>query len=98
LKTFGARRNILGEIRVRLYGALNLIDEVKKDKDRFKDRLKNGFLLSINEPANVGDVLKMLKIPIKDVNIVSIGKERVMLDAKLKDGDILHIFPLMGGG
>jgi sulfur carrier protein ThiS len=84
----------LGEIRVRLYGALNLIDEIKKDKDR----MKNGFLLNINEPTTVSDVLKQLKIPAKDVKIVSIGKEHVMLDAALKDGDTLHIFPLMGGG
>ncbi len=84
----------MSEIRVRLYGALTLIDEIKKDKDR----IKNGFLLHINEPANVKDVLDTLKISSKDVKIVSIGKERVMLDAKLKDGDILHIFPLMGGG
>jgi molybdopterin converting factor small subunit len=84
----------LSEIRVRVYGALTLIDEVKKDKDR----IKNGFLLRIDKHANVKDVLDMLKIPIKDVKIVSIGKERVMLDAKLKDGDILHIFPIMGGG
>jgi molybdopterin converting factor small subunit len=84
----------LSEIRVKLYGALNLIDEVKKDKDR----IKNGFLLCINESANVKDVLDMLKIPLKDANIVSIGKERVTLNAKLKDGDIVHIYPLMGGG
>jgi sulfur carrier protein ThiS len=84
----------LSEIRVKVYGALTLIDVVKKDKDR----IKNGFLLRINKNAKVKDVLDMLKIPIKDIKIVSIGKERVMLDAKLKDGDILHIFPLMGGG
>lgn len=84
----------MSEIRVKVYGALTLIDEVKKDKDR----IKNGFLLRINKNANVKDVLDMLKIQIKDIKIVSIGKERVMLDAKLKDGDILHIFPLMGGG
>lgn len=84
----------MSEIRVRLYGALTLIDEVKKDKDR----IKNGFLLTINESANVKDVLNMLRIPDKNVKIVSIGKERVMLDAKLKNGDVLHIYPLMGGG
>ncbi len=77
-----------------MYGALTLLDKVKNDKDR----IKNGFLLTINEPSNVKDVLNLLKIPAKDVKIVSIGKERVMLDAKLKVGDILHIFPLMGGG
>ena len=82
------------EIRVRLYGALTLIDEVKKDKDR----IKNGFLLRIDEHANVKDVLDMLKIPKKDIKIVSIGKERVMLDAELKDGDTLHVYPIMGGG
>ena len=84
----------MSEIRVKLYGALTLNDEVKKDRNR----IKNGFLLTINEPASVGDVLNMLKIPARDVKIVSIGKERVLFDAKLKDGDILHIFPLMGGG
>jgi sulfur carrier protein ThiS len=77
-----------------LYGALTLIDEVKKDKKRIKD----GFLLRINESANVKDVLDMLKIRDRDVKLVSIGKKRVMLDAKLKDGDILHIFPILGGG
>jgi len=82
------------EIRVRLYGALTLIDEVKKDKDR----IKNGFLLRINEHVNVKDALDMLKIPKKDIKIVSINKERVMLDAELKDGDTLHVYPIMGGG
>jgi sulfur carrier protein ThiS len=84
----------LSEIRVKVYGALTLIDEVKKDKDR----IKNGFLLRINEHANVKDVLDMLKIPKKDIKIVSINKERVMLDAELKDGDTLNVYPIMGGG
>ena len=84
----------MSEIRVKVYGALTLIDEVKKDKDR----IKNGFLLHINEHANVKDVLDMLKIPKKDIKIVSIGKERVMFDAELKDGDTLHVYPIMGGG
>lgn len=84
----------MSEIRVKVYGALTLIDEVKKDKDR----IKNGFLLRINEHANVKDVLDMLKIPKKDIKIVSINKERVMLDAELKDGDTLNVYPIMGGG
>jgi sulfur carrier protein ThiS len=84
----------LSEIRVKVYGALTLIDEVKKDKDR----IKNGFLLRINEHANVKDVLDMLKIPKKDIKIVSINKERVMLDAELKEGDTLNVYPIMGGG
>jgi molybdopterin converting factor small subunit len=84
----------LSEIRVRLYGVLSLGAEGKVDKER----LKNGVLLNIDEPANVRDVLKLLKISTKAVHIVSIGKERVMLDAAVKNGDTLHIFPLMGGG
>ena len=84
----------MGEIRVKLYGALCLIPEVKKDKDR----IKNGVPMIINEPTNVRDALKLLDIPIKNVNIVCIGKNQVMLDKELKDGDILHVFPIMGGG
>lgn len=84
----------MSEIRVRLYGALNLDAEGKIDKGR----LKNGVLININETTRVVDVLKQLKIMIKDAHIVCIGKERVMLDAVLKDGDTLHIYPMMGGG
>lgn len=84
----------MGQIRVRFYGAFCLIPDVRADKAR----LKQGILLPLAKPMCVREVLDRFEIPIQDVHLLLIGKVRVTLDAALKDGDTLHIFPMMAGG
>jgi molybdopterin converting factor small subunit len=84
----------VGQIRVRFYGAFCLIPDVRADKAR----LKQGIVLPLAKPMRVREVLDRFEIPIHDVHLLLIGKVRVTLDAALKDGDTLHIFPMMAGG
>lgn len=63
-----------------------------------KKRLKEGFTVPIAEPTRVGDVLKQLQVPAEHVRLIFVDKTRVMPDTPLKDGDTLHIFPMMAGG
>jgi molybdopterin converting factor small subunit len=50
------------------------------------------------EPVLVRDVLRQLEVPLQHVRLMYVGRERVLLDTALKDGDTLHLFPVMAGG
>ena len=49
-------------------------------------------------PTTVGDVVAQLGIPVADLGIMLVNHRHVHLDRELADGDILAIFPLLGGG
>ncbi|SHG78841.1 Molybdopterin converting factor, small subunit [Thermosyntropha lipolytica DSM 11003] len=62
-------------------------------KGRFKEAV-----FEYPEGTRVRDVIEELKIPLKELGIVFINGKDASLDAELKEGDVLSIFPLVGGG
>lgn len=62
-------------------------------KGRFKEEV-----FDYPEGTRVRDVIDMLKIPLKELGIIFINGKDAPLDAELKEGDVLSIFPLVGGG
>lgn len=84
----------MAAIRIRCYGALSQIPLIKGDKKR----IKHGIEVRIAEPVMVRDVLMRLQVPLQHVRLLFVEKHRVMLDSALKDGDTLHVFPVMAGG
>ena len=46
----------------------------------------------------VSDIVSELHIPKPEVGIIFINGRNASLDASLSDGDILSLFPLVGGG
>ena len=52
----------------------------------------------IPEGTTVGQVLKMLNLPEKEVKIVLINGRHADKERVLNEGDVFHVFPLMAGG
>lgn len=50
------------------------------------------------EGSTVGDVVRELGIPERELGIILVNSRHVKLDHRLVDGDLLAIFPLLGGG
>ena len=48
--------------------------------------------------TTVADVVAQKGIPEADVGIMLVNHRHVKLDSELADGDILALFPLLGGG
>lgn len=48
--------------------------------------------------TKVGDVVREKGIPESELGIMLVNARHVQLDRELADGDILAIFPLLGGG
>jgi molybdopterin converting factor small subunit len=46
----------------------------------------------------VGDIIKELNLPLNEIGATLINHIHVEEDQLLKDGDVLSIFPLVGGG
>ena len=47
---------------------------------------------------SVGDVLKDLEIPVDEVGILMVNGEDSAFDRTLEAGDVLAVFPAVGGG
>ena len=48
--------------------------------------------------TTVADVVAEKGIPVADLGIILVNHRHVHLDRELADGDILALFPLLGGG
>lgn len=48
--------------------------------------------------TTVADVVTQKGIPVAELGIMLINARHVQLDRELADGDLLAIFPLLGGG
>jgi molybdopterin converting factor small subunit len=59
----------------------------------------NGYM-TLHDDGVVGDVYKNLSIPLmfKKIMIASVNEQRVDLEAKLKDGDVVSFFSGLVGG
>ena len=54
--------------------------------------------IEITKGASVDDIRKMLKISKKEKLVILLNGRHAELHTKVKDGDILAIFPQIGGG
>jgi molybdopterin synthase sulfur carrier subunit len=48
--------------------------------------------------TRVADIVTELGIPVAELGIIMVNSRHVLLDRELVDGDILALFPLLGGG
>lgn len=55
-------------------------------------------LLDPSEYKTAGDILRHFSIPIEEVAILLINGHHSVSDAPVKDGDVLALFPPVGGG
>lgn len=64
----------------------------------FREGREKKQILEITEDINIIDILKILNINKEEVAILLLNGMDGGFDRKLKDGDILSIFPPVGGG
>lgn len=54
--------------------------------------------VQLENGATVGDLLELLKLPVKEEALVVINGKNKLPDYLLQDGDKVAIFPIMDGG
>lgn len=64
----------------------------------FRERRKKVYHLEPHEFDVAGDILSYLNIPKKDVAILLINGRHSSSKDSIKDGDVLALFPPVGGG
>ena len=67
---------------------------------RFKDGSRAGrpFDLELPEGCIVQDLIDVLRIPVEETHVVFINNIIEERQSKLKDGDVVGMFPPVGGG
>ena len=73
------------QIEVRLFAGLRA--------DRFKTRA-----MEVRDGSRLRDVLSRLDIPEEDVSLPLVNGRYSAMDRALKSGDVLSLFPAVGGG
>ena len=73
------------EITIKLFATLRngLFDEEKRE---------------VFQGATIGEVIKNLNIPGNQVTLILLNGRHAWPDTELKNGDILSLFPPIGGG
>ncbi|MDN5298978.1 MAG: sulfur-carrier protein [Clostridiales bacterium] len=56
------------------------------------------FELAMPEASTVEAVVTHLELPANDIAIIMINGRGAKMDAKLEEGDVLALFPPVGGG
>jgi sulfur-carrier protein len=66
----------------------------------YKDGAKAGtpFDIDISEDAKVIDLINIFHIPPEEAHVIFINSIIVNPESNLKDGDVIGIFPQVGGG
>lgn len=64
----------------------------------FREGREKKQVLEIADDMNIIDILKILNIDKEEVSILLLNGMDGGFDRKIKDGDILSIFPPVGGG
>lgn len=59
---------------------------------------KKVYHLDSDNLKSAGDILDLLNIPTKEVAILLINGTHSSFNDKIKDGDIMAVFPPVGGG
>jgi molybdopterin converting factor small subunit len=54
--------------------------------------------LEYAEGTTIGEVADSIDLPREEIGIMMVNSRHAKLDRELADGDILAIFPLLGGG
>ncbi len=54
--------------------------------------------IEVEEDSSVCDILKIIEVKKEDVAICIVNGRKKSLDIKLHDGDVLSLFPAVGGG
>lgn len=62
-------------------------------KNRFKEKD-----MELAEGCTIEEVIDYLKIPRKELGVIFLNGLSAELEAVLAEGDILSVFPLVGGG
>jgi molybdopterin converting factor small subunit len=67
---------------------------------RFRDGTRAGkpFEVELKEGAVVQDLIDDMKIPVEETHVVFINNIIVERHSPLKDGDVVGLFPPVGGG
>ncbi|NIO03230.1 MAG: MoaD/ThiS family protein [Proteobacteria bacterium] len=78
------------EIEVKLFA--NFRDYLPKGSDRFSSKIK------VDASKRVADVLRKLGLPEDYPKIILINGVHAKENDKLKDGDVLSVFPPVAGG
>jgi len=60
---------------------------------RFKKELRE-----YPEQTRIGEVIEELKVPVDEVGILLLNSVHAKPEKVLEEGDVLAIFPLVGGG
>jgi len=55
-------------------------------------------LVSLQTPTTAGELLQGLGLPVEIVSMLYLNGEKVSMDAPVKSGDLLEVFPLLCGG
>lgn len=64
----------------------------------FREGRQKIIFLDKAEAANSGDIINLLEIPADDVAILLINGRHRKLDTPVEDGDVVALFPPVGGG
>ena len=67
---------------------------------RFKDgaRAAAPFEMDLPEGAIIQDLINLLKIPAGETHVIFVNNIIEEANSKLKDGDVVGLFPPVGGG
>lgn len=67
---------------------------------RYKEGAKTGtpFLVDLPDDAKVLDLINTLRVPPEEAHIIFINRIIVTPEAGIKNGDVIGIFPQVGGG
>jgi sulfur-carrier protein len=79
------------EVHFQMKVTVKLFASLRKDRFAVDD-------FDYQEGATVGHILAFLHIPEEDAAIIFINARHGEPDSTLKDGDLLAIFPPVGGG
>ena len=75
------------KVRVFLYGTLRLTGPDLSDRQHVQTRANS-----------LKELLDEMNIPRNQAALVFVNEKRTMLDLPIQDGDIIKIFPALGGG
>jgi len=73
------------QITIKLFATLRI--------GRFEEKI-----LELSAGTTVGDIIRELDLPEKEVTLIFINGRHADLSTTLSDGDVLALFPPVGGG
>lgn len=64
----------------------------------FRENREKKYFLELNEGTDILDIINMLNIDREEASLILLNGIDGDVDRKLKDGDVLSLFPPVGGG